>query len=213
MTARIIPACPHCGAPLPGEADEKATCRFCGVTSVAVPTRAPVTAAVANGPPCPRCAAAMFEGKAGAATLLGCGLCGGIWLDNDSAKRVLATRDAGVAELAARADARANRAATWPAIAAACPSCRAPLAKTVDPRSQVELDLCALHGTFFDRYELGLVLRAWRQTPAQLARPTGPMTIPDFRQRDWDAGDGISGALVAGGAFAIVGALLGLADA
>lgn len=132
-----------------------------------------------------------------------------MWLDNASAHRVLATRDPATVDLAARADARARARAAARLATARCPVCAQPLSTTIEPRSGVELDLCAAHGTFFDRYELGLVVRAWGRTPAQLA-PAPPAAVPDFRRVDWGMGDAAPGAIVAAGAFAIVGSLLAL---
>ena len=210
---RVVLSCPHCGAPFTGAHDEPTTCRFCGVTSVPAAPSPAVEPSSHDGPPCPRCTAPLFEGSAGGATLLGCGRCGGVWLDNASAQRVLAARDGAIVELAARADARANAVAAVRVEEAACPVCRRALVTTTDPGSRVELDVCATHGTFFDRYELGLVMRAWGRSPSSLAPVRSrPTAAPDFR-RSSDGGDGlITGALVAGGAFAIIGGLLSLSD-
>src|SRR5258706_16409259 len=111
--------CPKCGAPLPEDAARSmAVCGFCGVVSTPsapkiverVVERVVVVqgAPQANVPPgvfvCPRCAAPLFEGKAGEILLRGCGVCGRIWLDNDGALRVVKEAPAEHGELAARAE-------------------------------------------------------------------------------------------------------------
>jgi len=108
---------------------------------------------------CPRCGCALFEGRAGAVALMGCGRCVGIWLDNDSAQSALATADEGVAQMASRASTNAlvevNLAAP-----VGCPVCKRVLQRVTEPKSEVRVDVCGAHGTWFDRYELGLVLQA-----------------------------------------------------
>lgn len=99
----------------------------------------------------------------------GCRTCCGLWLSNDASVGVargtlhpevvaLATRvDAHQAELVvAQAD---YRQAAAPSVRL-CPCCRATLAKSYVSRQRIELDVCAEHGTWFERYELRRVLLA-----------------------------------------------------
>lgn len=180
--------CPHCGAPLPPESlRQTVTCAFCSTVS----TPASVAASAARGlvasesiaaaaARCPRCGLPLFEGSANGIAMLGCGRCGGIWLDNASAQRAVQTMDRAVVALA---DQVSNRAAFDVDVGAAiaCPACQRPLARTRSPQSGIWIDVCGEHGTWFDRYELGLVFDALQ--PKAPPRPTaydGP--TPDFRE-------------------------------
>lgn len=51
------------------------------------------------------------------------------------------------------------RTAVDTALAAHCPECHTPLHRFQVTRARVELDACGAHGTWFDRGELGKVLR------------------------------------------------------
>lgn len=187
--------CPHCGAPLPPESsDEAVVCAFCGVASapsaeqaaiyatvtrVAAPAIATEVVSAAAGT-CPRCGLPLFEGQANGVAMLGCGRCGGVWLDNESAQRAVAAFDAAVVALA---DQASSRAAVTPETSAlvSCPVCQKLMPRTRAPKSGIQIDVCTEHGTWFDRYELGIVLDALRPPrPVEAVSYSGP--IPDFRE-------------------------------
>jgi Zn-finger nucleic acid-binding protein len=139
---------------------------------------------------------------------LGCGQCGGIWLDNASAQAAVKQKDDAVMTLARRASQRAS-IPTETRDVIACPACKTTMGRV--QRAGVTIDVCTMHGTWFDRNELGVVLGELRRPPM---RPVAPLIdqpllaseIPDFKQ---GAGlDGTESALVAGG---ILTAVLGLA--
>lgn len=112
--------------------------------------------------------------------MLGCGGCGGIWLDNTSAQYAVQTLDQGMAQLADMAAANAFHPVS-DAPSMACPVCKQLMLRTQAPQAGIWLDVCAEHGTFFDRFELGIVLEALR--PKNEFRPVsygGP--TPDFRE-------------------------------
>ena len=159
---------------------------------------------------CPRCASPLFEGRASDVVLLGCGECAGIWLDNTSARLALKTLDRRINELAARATAHALKS---PArnIIVKCPACQKAMERTRTKAGvvEVDLDICAEHGTWFDRGELGLVLDGLRvvQAPLPLATPLAPSEIPDFKAGTLTP-DPVDAGLVVGGAFAVLGAIL-----
>ena len=185
--------CPKCQAPLP-EIAARATCvcRFCGVVSmpsapkviervverivervvVLSPSGAPLAAAAMT---CPRCVQPLFEGAADDIVLHGCGACGGIWLDNAASTRI--ADGVSSPEVKALADRAARRALpanpdTRPA-GIPCPVCRAPLARVRAPRGAIALDVCAAHGTWFDRYELtGLMYAVHPPEPVRTGLPT-----------------------------------------
>lgn len=212
-TPRAILACPHCGAPLQaGALDQAATCSYCHVTSVPVPVRAPEVHEKGELS-CPRCLLPLYEGRAPGAVLHGCGACGGIWMDNESAACALSTSLEAVKALAVRATANALASVpTAPPIG--CPVCGKLLFRTQDPVAGVELDLCASHGTWFDRCELGVVLASRDVKPAHVLAPRSVPReyhgkVPDFRAGtpvDWD-----HASLVAGAAITLVGAVLSAA--
>src|SRR4051812_15952509 len=96
---RMIVECPECGAALPPQAANAATtCPHCEKTSVPVArpvrvivehvVRAGGPLAAASAPTCPRCTGPLFEGRTNDATLFGCGVCGGIWVDNEGSQAI-----------------------------------------------------------------------------------------------------------------------------
>jgi Zn-finger nucleic acid-binding protein len=187
-TPRRTLRCPHCGAPLPPESLQRTvTCAFC----LTVSTPAEVAASAPGGrvagesiaasaATCPRCGLPLFEGNANEIAMLGCGRCGGIWLDNTSAQRVVQTFDRAVVALADQVSTRAAFSVDL-ASAIACPTCRGPLARTRSPQSGIWIDVCGEHGTWFDRYELGVVFEALAPKAAPAATTyDGP--TPDFRE-------------------------------
>ncbi len=112
-------------------------------------------------PTCPRCGAPFFAGKVGHLEALGCGACGGLWLDNAGTTEVLQRFVLDASQLARVVDAGAHsHEAPSPFAPAAfgCPVCKKPLASA--KQADVTIDYCATHGTFFDRGELARVLRA-----------------------------------------------------
>jgi Zn-finger nucleic acid-binding protein len=164
---------------------------------------------------CPRCDRPLFEADAQGVVLLGCGMCGGIWLDNTSAQRVVTTLDTQVVELANRASAHAS-ATPERLPAGRCAVCQCIMGRTRVTRLLVEVDVCPEHGTWFDRGELATILSALRSQPRPrtaapaVDTPLSPNEIPDFRAgtRSLDA---VDAGLVVGGALTVLGALLGAA--
>jgi Zn-finger nucleic acid-binding protein len=177
-------ACSSCGAPVTFAGGAPALCTFCGTTTepppkeVQVPVPVQVvhnvvhlqggTEAEARGHElrCPHCRRRLVSVRAGQVELAGCGSCGGIWIDNDSARRVLASPDDVVGKLADRAGTNAPnppRRQTSPA----CPRC----AEVLDRLAShgIDLDVCVAHGTWFDAFELGrltdLLLGRGRTSP------------------------------------------------
>lgn len=109
---------------------------------------------------CPRCGTGLSSVKTQSVTLLGCSGCGGIWLDNHAAQRVI---DALCGDTVNRADAisRFAQRATDRAAAINCPSCAKPLARWSVPEANVDVDWCEQHGTWFDKDELATVSRTY----------------------------------------------------
>lgn len=104
------------------------TCPTCGLVLFAAPTRAGVHA---------------------------CGACGGIWADNETTQLIAAVLDPELVDLGDRAERNRAGARPLPADAPgsrACADCRAPLVRV--NIASTNLDICNLHGTWFDRGEL-----------------------------------------------------------
>lgn len=226
MIDRHTLQCPGCGAPLPpAAAREVVTCAFCGVASTPAPTPSSATAppavrlatipATATELACPRCGKELFEGRASSGVVLqGCGECGGIWLDNAGARRALETFDRTLGALSAQASTHAKRE---PAVTSRvnCPACSAPMGRTRITSTNIDLDTCAAHGTWFDRGELAAVLDALHPRPIAKAplldtKPLDPSEIPDFRAGTLTP-DADTAGIVAGGAFAVLAGLVAIA--
>lgn len=89
--------------------------------------------------------------------------CGGVWTDTLASRRIATTVDrelVGIARDAAKRAAESERdlgSSTPPDAARACPICEGPL--TCVRSGHVPVDVCATHGTWFDRDELGRLAR------------------------------------------------------
>jgi Zn-finger nucleic acid-binding protein len=180
--------CDRCGAPLARTFESQATCTFCD--SVNAPLQRQVEVAVpvqlvqkvvqvvgASSPEaveerCPHCRKRLVSVVAKGVELAGCGGCGGIWIDNASARQVLSSPEAIFADLARRAgnNARSRRPRER---APVCPVCPAVLDRVVT--RGIELDVCGEHGTWFDAFELAALV------DAVSGRTPVPMPLGDTR--------------------------------
>ena len=194
--SRRVLVCPHCGAPLPpAAAQEKVTCAFCGTTSAA----ASLEAATHSDLVCPRCEQKLFFGDADGVAMLGCGICGGIWLDNAAAQKVTQHYSDRVVDLAARA---AQNAQVKPDVrrSAKCAQCRAEMQRRTF--GTVSVDVCAEHGTWFDAGELSILIAPMRPAPPVQMAPAQYEPQPD--PNDWDHR---AGAAVLDGAGEVAGSV------
>jgi Zn-finger nucleic acid-binding protein len=111
---------------------------------------------------CPRCAVTMFAVEQFGTSIDACGRCGGVWANN-LVSRMIATVGSGVVEgWSQAADARAQFAADCQG-GLACPDCGIALARVTPPDTSIELDICAAHGTWFDRGEIAALRAALRK--------------------------------------------------
>jgi Zn-finger nucleic acid-binding protein len=214
---RVRLVCPECGGPLPVEAATKAVeCAQCGhasaplapATTIVVERTvmgATVSSAAAN--PCPRCKASLFPGDAHGVRLLGCGVCGGIFLDNVGSTRIVSAHDEKIADMAERARMRAATAVDTRPADLPCPSCAAPM-RRVNARGVVEIDICASHGTWFDGGELNRVMDAYRP----VAVDDSELRMAEFRNRQMRAISAAEDAS-ATGAFGVTLGVLGVLGA
>lgn len=171
----------RCGGPLPPEAARAPiSCPFCGATSVPPPEVVAVGRVRPMGEAaqpetrmfCPRCSGFLDEREAGATTLLMCNGCTGVWLDAATVARLERARDADVEAAAHRIGARVVTGAR-PDLTTrvACPVCKQSLQRRPIPGTSIAIDVCAAHGTWFDRddaHELVRFLEAYG------ARADGP---------------------------------------
>jgi Zn-finger nucleic acid-binding protein len=141
----------------------------------------------------------------------GCRTCCGLWLDNEaSVGAARGTLHPAVVELAARVDAHVepvqHEGGAYRVAPAAlgeyrrCPQCGAALSATKVSRARIALDVCAAHGTWFDRHELRTLLNALAIERAErgaererqevidadrLAQPKDPVTQLTYDVIDW----------------------------
>lgn len=108
-----------------------------------------------EGATCPAC-----RGPLRAAPLrwnvLTCDACGGVWADRAAADRIANVVDHDLLIVGREAAKRAEVVAIG-SESRACPVCAKPLARM--KVADVSLDMCAEHGTWYDRDELGRVSR------------------------------------------------------
>lgn len=126
--------CSKCGASITFDDRDAVVCTFCGAETLRPARAIPVTVVnkivqVARADEvtelrCPHCRQRLVGGAAGGAELHGCSGCGGIWIDNASARKVLSQPDSVFDELSTRAAANARhrgRRSRQPTCAA-CPA-------------------------------------------------------------------------------------------
>lgn len=238
---RVKIACPECGAPLPPEAASRAVvCAQCHHTSAPLTPAAPPAPAVqtvvvervivalgstatdgagaSGAASCPRCKAALFATTVHEVTLLGCGLCGGIFLDNDGSTAVTQRVDPEIAKLADRAATRgAGRLVDLRAERVACPVCAASMSRV--RAGGIDLDVCAAHGTWFDRDELHRVIDAYAAGRASSASRASAVQseamMAQLREQAWERNareEALNPGLVAGVSVGLLGLLGALAS-
>ena len=96
----------------------------------------------------------------------GCSGCGGVWAGIGTANRFVSTLDPAVKELANLTEHAARTQPTNPQLLQrrACPDCRCWLnAREI---RGITLDVCNMHGTWFDRGELAAINGERRPEPA-----------------------------------------------
>lgn len=143
-------ACPACLAPVFAGMNH---CPACGAVT-AREERPPV-----EGLSCPRCRGAVSLVNVGAVELLECAPCGGVWMFAADFERLLADQEAQAAVIAWRAEAE-RPARPDPVRYAPCVRCGKLMNRLNFARvSGVIVDVCHDHGTWFDREELGRVVR------------------------------------------------------
>ena len=169
--------CPNCGA---ASSSDAPLCQFCGsrLATVACPScfsamflgskhcqRCGAAAAVpqvkeSKDRDCPRCRKEMVSVAIGAATVLECERCLGLWLDVPSFEKICADREQQSAVLGIASHAPTDAAAENSKVNyVPCPECAQLMNRMNFARcSGVIVDVCKLHGTWFDRDELSRIV-------------------------------------------------------
>ena len=196
-------SCQYCGAPIERSTTTSTMCSFCNRLNDPLPARVEVpvpvqvvqnvvqVASAAEAPRelrCPQCRTRLFTATVKDVELSACAGCGGIWIRNASARRVLAEPEPIFAEMATRAGNNANARGTR-ADNRVCPECPAVLDKT--HAHGLELDVCQEHGTWFDAFELAMLVRLLRgeKTAFQASGTSSQRTVQCARCRQPIAAD------------------------
>ncbi len=112
---------------------------------------------------CPRCEnAALYIGQAEGVTLHGCAECGGVWLNAKCAQKIADAMPKEAILLSERVASHAKRAAPL-SEPVRCPVCGKVTARTHVAAAGVEIDVCGVHGTWYDRNELHRIAKALEQ--------------------------------------------------
>jgi Zn-finger nucleic acid-binding protein len=116
---------------------------------------------------CPHCRHALHDGAHAGVSFHACQTCGGVWLDNQASHAVARHADAMLLSLVERI---ASQAAPFASLVErpACPVCSTALARA--RVAEIEVDVCNMHGTWFDREELHAVARVFESDRAAKAR-------------------------------------------
>ena len=150
---------------------------------------------------CPRCESPVAATAVGGTLFVGCGRCGGTWLDSHGCAEVLEGRAA--QPLVALADAAAGTATFTPGVDAVvpCPVCGIELAIGTVPPTGTVVRSCAHHGTWFDRGALADVARAHEYRPPSVA-------VTNWIARQGD-GDPVAASIASRVAATVIDAVLG----
>lgn len=137
---------------------------------------------------CPQCREMLEIVDRATVVGYGCPSCGGIWLDSETTSRVEAKLDTQTIQVGEVAASLAQTPFPPHQASPPCPLCETPMRSYVVPGSDIEVDACAEHGTWFDRGELQtlvreLMMRADAQQTAPFdastaGRPDSPVSRP-----------------------------------
>lgn len=201
MTAEAL-NCPNCGA---GVTFDKTRCEFCKtrLKTVACPSclglmflgtqfcghcgaRAVGAAVAEDVPPrnCPRCSIVLTGIEIENTSFQRCERCDGVWVDAASFERICAERESQAAVLGF-VGKRPLIAEPVPKISyVPCPDCGQLMNRSNFARaSGVIIDVCKLHGVWFDAEELPRIIEFIQKGGMDIAREREKMAIRDERDR------------------------------
>lgn len=201
MSAQTL-NCPNCGA---AAATDATRCQHCGsrLATVACPScfgmmflgakfcshcGARADRAEADGQSdhrCPRCRDLMKPVSVGNVTLLECPDCEGLWADRISLEQICADREKQAVVLGLPAPmADSASGAVEKVRYVPCPVCRKLMHRVNFARcSQVVVDVCSQHGTWFDRDELRRIVEFIRSGGVDAARAREIAALQAERRR------------------------------
>lgn len=120
----------------------------------------------------------------------GCPHCGGVWLDNATAQRVVQTLCQASLSLAQQA-AQSSQAKLDLSTELMCPVCHHPMARHRVEKAWLDIDWCQHHGTWYDKGELDKVARtAHVQSTDWRSAPQAPQHNPYAQQQQAAHGGG-----------------------
>lgn len=108
---------------------------------------------------CPRCKVGMFGAALESFLVTACGGCGGVWLDKKTRRRMARKRHSGAVRLAELAARKSTRGADTKS-KIGCLQCDARMRRKRIKGTNVIVDVCAQHGTWFDKEEMPKVAAA-----------------------------------------------------
>jgi Zn-finger nucleic acid-binding protein len=142
---------------------------------------------------CPHCRVPLVAGRTISTVVQACGHCGGVWLDNAASQRILRSFDGDAVMLAHAADAHADAPYAATIGVALCPDCGAELQRVGVEAARAFVDICKLHGTWFNRGDLALVSQAFEVMRLHRAPQTGPVgPLPFEVEEEDDAAEAVS---------------------
>jgi Zn-finger nucleic acid-binding protein len=120
------------------------------------------------------------------ATVVGyaCPDCGGIWLDSATTVRVETTLDTQTIQVGEVASSLSQNPAPPHAPSPPCPLCLNPMRSYVVLGTDVEVDACDAHGTWFDRGELQTLIRElMRRLETDPVMKNAPLPVVDVKAK------------------------------
>ncbi|HZR17125.1 MAG TPA: zf-TFIIB domain-containing protein [Verrucomicrobiae bacterium] len=137
----------------------------------------------AKSEPCPRCGVGMTATVLGSTTVRECPKCAGLWVDTATLERICAERERQAAVLGLASPAIGSGGALEDRIQyLPCPVCRKLMNRVNFAHySNVVVDVCKEHGTWFDRDELRRVIEFIRGGGLDEARTR---ELSDLKERE-----------------------------
>lgn len=114
---------------------------------------------------CPRCFRPLTSYQAGAFVVDACLACGGLFIDNAASQELVRAFDRDLVTIATTIGIGKGEHLGQGVVQKdlSCPRCSTTLAPIHLPSANVEIDICAVDGTWFDANELPKVARAYRR--------------------------------------------------
>ncbi|MEO7110180.1 MAG: zf-TFIIB domain-containing protein [Polyangiaceae bacterium] len=133
---------------------------------------------------CPQCQEMLEIVDRATVVGYGCPSCGGIWLDSVTTLRVEATLDTQTIQVGEVASSLSQNPTPPHEASPPCPLCANPMRSYVVLGSDVEVDTCDAHGTWFDRGELQTLIRElMRRLETDPVMTNAPLPLVDVKAK------------------------------